>query len=204
MLELYLIRHGQSTSNLEGRIQGQMNVPLSDEGVKQAKRLAQRLEDISFDLVYTSDLQRATQTALYVYPEEKLISDKRLREIHLGVFEGRLWKDLNDIEREVFSRFRTGPYELPVTGGESSDDLQSRALEWLKGLPSQGRVAAFTHGGFIVSILQSITGRPKVRHWQDVEGWGFYIENTSITELKITSGYKTIARIGDAAHLELL
>ncbi len=204
MLELYLIRHGQSTSNKEGRIQGQQDVLLSEEGLGQAKKLAQRLKNISFDQIYTSDLQRAKQTALCVYPEHKLISDKRLREINLGDFEGRLWDELNDQERKQFSVFHTGPYDTPVPGGESSDDLRFRATAWLESLPSDGRVAAFTHGGLIVSILQSILGRPKERHWQDQEGWGFWIENTSITELKISSGYKTIARVSDAAHLETL
>ena len=204
MLELYLIRHGQSTSNKEGRIQGQQDVPLSPEGLRQADALAKRLKEVSFDSIYSSDLQRAKQTALQVYPENSLILNARLREIHLGHFEGRLWDELDEQEREQFSRFLTGHYDLPVPGGESSDDLRFRALAWLESLPNQGRVAAFTHGGLIVSILQSILGRPPVRHWQEQSGWGFWIENTSITELKISSGYKTIARVSDAAHLETL
>jgi broad specificity phosphatase PhoE len=204
MLELYLIRHGQSTSNLEGRIQGQKDVLLSEKGLRQAQALAKRLESLSFDLIYTSDLQRAKQTALCVYPEERLISDQRLREIHLGIFEGRFWNDLSEQERKEFSVYHAGPYDVKVPQGESSDDLRFRALDWLKDLPLEGRVAAFTHGGLIVSILQSIIGRPSIHYWQDQEGWGFHIENTSITQLNISSGYKTIARVSDAAHLENL
>jgi broad specificity phosphatase PhoE len=204
MLELTLIRHGQSTSNLEGRIQGQQDVPLSEEGLRQAKALAKRLLNTSFDAIYTSDLQRAKQTALCVYPEHLLIQDVRLREIHLGDFEGRLASELTEQEHERFSVFRTGPYDVRVPGGESSDDLRARATQWLESLPSQGRVAAFTHGGLIVSILQSVMGRPSVRHWKDQNGWSFWIENTSLTTLHIYEDYKTIARVSDAAHLETL
>lgn len=198
MLELYLIRHGQSTSNQEERIQGQQDVPLSDEGIRQSQRLTRRLRGMHFDAVYCSDLQRAKQTALCAYAESELILDARLREIHLGIFQGRLWQDLNAEERQQLSVFHSGPYNVKVPGGESNDDLQARALSWLSCLPSQGRVIAFTHGGFIRSILQSIIGRPTT------QGWGFRIENTSITELRLSDHYKTIYRVSDVAHLETL
>jgi broad specificity phosphatase PhoE len=204
MLELTLIRHGQSTSNKEDRIQGQRDAPLSEEGYRQAKALGMRLRKMSFDRIYSSDLRRASQTALCIYPEDKVILDSRLREIHLGDFEGRLWNDLTDLEREQFSVFRSGPYDVRVPGGESSDDLRARAMAWLASLSNQGCVAAFTHAGFIVSLLQSIIGRPPVKHWQDQDSWGFWIENTSLTTLQIHGEYKTIMRVGDVAHLELL
>ncbi len=204
MLELYLIRHGKSTWNQTGRIQGQTDIPLSDEGVKQAEALAKRLKSWKFDRVYSSDLQRAKQTAEFVYPKLEIILDARLREIHLGKFEGRTWNDMTDEERDIFSVQFAGPYDQKVPGGESNDNLRQRALAWLADLPREGRVIAFTHGGFIVSMLQSIVGRPKPRYWKEMEGWGFWIENTSLTQLLIDEKFKTIHTVGDYSHLETL
>jgi 2,3-bisphosphoglycerate-dependent phosphoglycerate mutase len=204
MLELYLIRHGRSTWNQTGRIQGHTDVPLSEEGEKQAQALAKRLKHWKFDRVYSSDLQRAKQTAEAVYPSGAITFDTRLREIHLGDFEGRTWDDMTDQERDVFAVQFAGPYHHKVPGGESNDDLRDRALAWLAELPKEGRVVAFTHGGFIVSILHSIVGRPEPRHWKVMEGWGFWIENTSITQLLIDKKFKTIHTVGDFSHLETL
>jgi 2,3-bisphosphoglycerate-dependent phosphoglycerate mutase len=204
MLELYLIRHGKSTWNQTGRIQGQTDVPLSNEGVQQAQALAKRLKSWKFDRVYSSDLQRAKQTAEFVYPKREIMFDARLREIHLGEFEGRTWNEMTDEERDIFSVQFAGPYDQRVPGGESNDDLRHRALAWLAELPKEGRVIAFTHGGFIVSMLQSVVGRPKPRYWKKMEGWGFWIENTSLTQLLIDESFKTIHTVGDYSHLETL
>jgi 2,3-bisphosphoglycerate-dependent phosphoglycerate mutase len=204
MLELYLIRHGKSTWNQTGRIQGQTDVPLSDEGVRQAEALAKRLKSWKFDRVYSSDLQRAKQTAETVCPKASITFDARLREIHLGDFQGRTWNEMTDEERDVYSVWFAGSYRQKVPGGESNDDLRDRALAWLAELPKEGRVIAFTHGGFIVSALQSIVGRPKPLHWKKMEGWGFWIENTSLTQLLIDEKFKTIHTVGDYSHLETL
>jgi broad specificity phosphatase PhoE len=204
MLELYLIRHGQSTWNKTGRIQGQTDVPLNEEGVRQAEALAKRLKGWAFDKVYSSDLKRAKQTADIAYPHADMMLDSRLREIHLGNFQGRTWNEMTDEERDTFSVQFAGPYHHKVPGGESNDDLRDRALAWLAELPKEGRVVAFTHGGFIVSVLHTIVGRPEPRHWKNMEGWGFWIENTSLTRLLIEEKFKTISVVSDHSHLEKL
>jgi 2,3-bisphosphoglycerate-dependent phosphoglycerate mutase len=204
MLELYLIRHGKSTWNETGRIQGQTDVPLSEEGIRQAEALAKRLRHWSFDKVYSSDLKRAKQTTKISLPNVKITFDKRLREIHLGEFQGQTWYDMTDAERDIFSVQYAGPYHQKVPGGESNDDLRDRAVSWLADLPKEGRVAAFSHGGFISSALYTIVGRPDVKHWNEPGGWGFYLRNTSITKLLLATDFKTIESVGDVAHLENL
>jgi broad specificity phosphatase PhoE len=204
MLELYLVRHGKSTWNETGRIQGQTDVPLSKEGLVQADHLHKRLKDWSFDAVYSSDLQRAKQTAEIALPNYKLELDQRLREIHLGEFQGRTWHDMNDAERDIFSVQYAGPYHHKVPGGESNDDLRDRVLSWFADLPKEGRVIAFSHGGFIASALYSIVGRPEVKHWKESGGWGFHLRNTSISKLLLSSDFRSIECVGDTAHLENL
>ncbi|MGL4608675.1 MAG: histidine phosphatase family protein [Trueperaceae bacterium] len=204
MLELYLIRHGKSTWNETGRIQGQTDVPLSEEGLRQAEALAQRLKTWSFDAVYSSDLKRASQTAQIALPNVNIHFDVRLREIHLGDFQGRTWFEMTDAERDVFSVQYAGPYHQKVPGGESNDDLRDRALSWLASLPNEGRAVAFSHGGFISSALYTIVGRPEVKHWNEPGGWGFHLKNTSISKLLLSSDFKSIECVGDIAHLENL
>ncbi len=204
MLELYLIRHGKSTWNETGRIQGQTDVPLSEEGLLQARELHKRLQGWSFDTVYSSDLQRAQQTAEIALPDYTLQLDQRLREIHLGDFQGRTWFEMSDAERDVFSVQYAGPYHQKVPGGESNDDLRDRALAWFADLPKEGRVVAFSHGGFIASALYTVVGRPAVKHWKESGGWGFHLKNTSLTKLLLSPDFKSIECVGDSSHLEVL
>ena len=95
-----------------------------------------------------------------------------------------------------------GPYDTRVPGGESSDDLQARALDWLNALPSSGRAIAFAHGGVIAALLYTVTGRPDPRGWDDPGGWGFRLKNTSISKLFISEMFTTLETVNDYAHLE--
>ena len=97
-----------------------------------------------------------------------------------------------------------GPYDKRVPGGESSDDLQTRARAWLESLPKQGRVIAFAHGGIIATILYSVVGRPPARRLDEPGGWGFQLRNTSISRLHISESYTTVETVNDYAHLERL
>jgi broad specificity phosphatase PhoE len=93
MTHLWLIRHGQTDWNLEDRYQGQRDIPLNDAGLAQARRLAEYLvcQGFEFQALYSSDLQRATQTAEILSRRLNLPvqPDARLREIYLGSWEGK-------------------------------------------------------------------------------------------------------------------
>ena len=204
VLDLWLIRHGETAWNASQRVQGNSDVPLNETGVQQAKALAKRIGHKSFDAVYASDLSRAYHTAELCFPTASIRADKRIREIHLGDFEGRIWPDFTEDEREQASVWFMGPYDQRVPGGESSDDLRSRAKAWLADLPQSGRVIAFAHGGTIATILHLFVGRPKPRTWDDSGGWGFRLKNTSISRLFLSEQYTTVETINDYAHLEEL
>lgn len=199
MLDLWLIRHGQSTWNAERRIQGISDPPLTELGKMQAQRLAHRLHGESFDHVHASDLERAVDTARLALPgrEAMISTHESLREIHLGAFEGRLHADLTNAERDAFEVWFRGPFDRRVTGGESSDDLRLRVGGWLERLPSEGRIAVFSHGGAIGAMLQHFLGRPG----QGAYTWGVRIENTAITRLSIDAGAVLVEVVNDASHL---
>lgn len=195
MLDLWLIRHGETDWNRERRIQGQTDVPLNRLGVEQAKRLAERLTSQRFDAVYASDSKRAHHTAKIAFDERSICLDKRLREIHFGRLEGKTHAEFIDAERRAYEAHRADPYNVALPGGESWTDLQTRVRSWLSALPSEGRIVAFSHGGTIRASLLSIMQPPHSSDWHLLFG------NTSVTKLRL--GERTlIETVGDVSHLE--
>ena len=201
MLELWLIRHGETDWNAERRIQGQQHNPLSELGVRQARRLGRRLAGERFDEIYCSDLKRTVQTAELAFPDCTFTFDKRLREISRGVLEGRLGTELVGEQRDVYAAMRRDLFNIRPPGGENYRDLAARAVPWLESLPESGKVAAVTHGGVIFALLHHIVG---------VEGaanWRFSADNTGITRLRLKDIGSTergvrLITVNDTAHLE--
>lgn len=202
-LELWLIRHGQSTWNAERRIQGISDSPLSDLGKEQAGLLNKRLQNIHFDKVYASDLQRAFNTAEIALDGKNLeiIPEQRIREINLGDFEGRLIEELSDEEQTECRVWFLGPFDQRVSGGESRNDLSARGKEWLESLPKQGRIAAFAHGGLIAALLQLFTGSLTESSKDSMYAWHFRLHNTSICKLLISDTNTILSTANDTAHL---
>lgn len=195
-LELWLIRHGETTWNAEKRIQGQSNSQLSELGIRQAQKLSERLRLVKFDHIYASDADRAIHTASLALPGVQPGLDSRLREIHFGILEGKRQVDFSPEEAEHYAYHRQDPYERRIEGGECWRDLGERVESWLKGLPSEGRVLAFSHGGTIRSALFRLIGYP-----QNYE-WTAHFANTGITRISITASLITLITVNDHGHLE--
>ena len=114
MNTIYVVRHGETEWNVKGLIQGQMDSPLTENGIKQAEQLSTELKDISFDEVFSSDLLRAKRTAEIITLERNLAIQaiKALREQSYGRYEGTSgeefrklftrWKEMTDQERHTF------------------------------------------------------------------------------------------------------
>ncbi len=96
MTNLFLIRHGQTAWTIEGRWQGQLDPPLNENGRKQARQLAQELSCQNLQILYSSDLWRAMQTAQIIRTQLNLmlVPEPRLREIDLGLWQGVLSLDI--------------------------------------------------------------------------------------------------------------
>jgi 2,3-bisphosphoglycerate-dependent phosphoglycerate mutase len=196
MLDLWLIRHGETTWNAEGRIQGQMDAPLSELGIRQANALARRLSGRKFDAVYSSDSGRAMQTANLVFRGKHLCLDARVREMHYGVLEGKARATFTTRETEIYTHYKQDPYNQRLTEGENWQDLFTRVDAWMKSLPEDGVVAAVTHGGVVRAALCLVVGYPKSYEWNAV------IDNASITRLYISPRQKILVTFNDAAHTE--
>lgn len=196
MLELWLVRHGETAWNREGRVQGSSDPPLSEAGREQARRLGRRLVGTHFDAAYSSDLRRAQETAALALPGAATMCDARLRELGFGAWEGRLWRDLAEQDAAALSAWLEDPYTNAPGGGEDYRTLVQRVQAWRAQLPPEGRVVAFSHGGPILSLLYDLTGTPAAR------GWRFAPAPGSLSKLVLTDEGAVITVVGDAAHLE--
>jgi alpha-ribazole phosphatase len=130
MTHFYLVRHGQTDWNNEGRYQGQADTPLNTSGKEQARRLAGHFTGINVDAIYSSDLQRTRRTAEAIGEKLSLPVrlDDRLREINHGVWEGMLYTDIvKRYESEIKER-ETNPLTARAPGGESVSEVAGRVL----------------------------------------------------------------------------
>lgn len=150
MRELWLVRHGQTTWNLEGRLTGWTDVPLTAWGQQQARALAPWLAQTTFDGVFSSDLSRAIQTARLAYGEPQEVS-AALRELEFGQLEGLKWAELPEVYKDALMGFEG--FQAP--GGESTAQMQRRVYGFFDGLP-MGRHLVFTHGGVLRMVLREL------------------------------------------------
>lgn len=199
MTTIYLIRHGETEWNRNGRWQGHADVPLTEQGRAQAQALARRLraERQRFDQIYSSDLQRALETAQIIAraisPDQPVQALPSLREIDVGSWSGLT-------RAEIMARFPGALTDRPYPpDGESRAAFTERVGGALLGLAEQHpgqKLALVTHGGTVramVLFLQALQGLPA-----DTIG---LIGNTSITELRHDESGWRVVRFNDIAHV---
>jgi alpha-ribazole phosphatase len=171
MTELILIRHGETDWNVEGRYQGQSNVPLNEHGREQARRLAAKLRGVQVAAIYSSDLARARETAeiLSEATGTPLFLDPRLREIHQGLWEGMLFQDIRRRYAEAFQRRKTDPLKVAPPEGETVGQLRRRVLSALKTILEaypHNQVAIVSHG-LALAIMRVTLNKLPIEHVWD-------------------------------------
>lgn len=148
-LELWLVRHGETTASAARRIAGGSNPPLSARGRREAETLRGSLMGQRFAGVWSSDLDRTVTTARLAWGEPR--TDPRLREVDFGVFEGHSYDAVDPTLRSVFLEFR----EFALPGGDSYAHFKSRVLSFINDL-GDGRHLLFVHGGVIRILTQDL------------------------------------------------
>jgi broad specificity phosphatase PhoE len=198
----YIIRHGETDWNLHGRWQGHTDIPLNEDGRTQSRRLAARLsaERVRFDALYSSDLQRAWETAAAVGAALDLVPRPlpALREIDVGSWGGLTAAEVQAQDGETYARFRSGE-DVLRGGGERFLDLYTRVVAAVEQLSEQqpGRtLALFTHGGAVRALLMH-AARDKV----GLDLHHVHIGNTSISVLIGDRSGWELGVINDMAHL---
>lgn len=165
MTEIWLVRHGQTDWNLEGRLQGQLDVPLNETGMQQVAELAEKLKSTRFSAIFSSDLLRARQTAGKISEELGLpiIFDRRLREISQGKVEGLLFSDVVERFEGALADRTRDPVNSRLPGGESVAELAARFRECMDEIASGEHnhpVLVVAHGLAIATMLCQARGYP--------------------------------------------
>ena len=196
-IEVCLVRHGQSVANAAGVWQGQGDSPLSDLGRTQVDGLGRALADQSYDLVLSSDLSRAADTAKASGVEVE--HDRAWREIHVGDWEGLTMEQVLERFPEQIEALKARQ-TFAIGGGESWPDVFQRADESLAALrrrmPDGGRAIVFTHGGIIAALL---SGLLDVR---DQFPWPLgRMRNTGRTTLRFSGSQVDLVSHNDDTHV---
>ncbi len=181
-MAFYFIRHGETDFNQTKKMQGWLDIELNEMGHLQAEKLANFLVDIHVDYVYSSDLKRAYQTAeaFSRISHQHVIKDEMLREIRLGQWEGKTWKQVKEEYDYFFNNKTINHIDEAIHGGESLVAFQTRVINHFKRLAEKHKhddVFIFTHGGNIRMILLHLLGIPLSQR-EMIE-----IENASITTI---------------------
>jgi broad specificity phosphatase PhoE len=131
MTTLILIRHGETNWNNIGRYQGQADPPLNPRGRQQAAELAENLAGAQLDMLYSSPLRRALETAEIVAERLKIpvYQDARLQEIHQGDWQTRLRSEIETLYPELFQRWEREPWQVTPPGGEHLSQVQGRVYQ---------------------------------------------------------------------------
>lgn len=155
---IIFFRHGQTDWNLEGRIQGHLDIPLNQTGKDQALHLAEHIKNKNLDIIVSSDLLRAHETAIIIgkHCNVPVITVSALRELHVGVAGGVLKKDFQATESWTYIWSSDPRYDhLGFEEGETKRAAKARISEWLKTYLEQTphtRIGICGHG-FILKLL---------------------------------------------------
>jgi broad specificity phosphatase PhoE len=155
---LCLIRHGQTNWNLEGRYHGQRDVPLNETGRAQARALALQLQDQPFSSIYSSDLQRARETAEIIAEaiHVPIMLEPRLREINQGDWEGQLVETIKDRYTGLWLERIIDPINVRPPRGETVGEVAERvysALDDIAKIFTTRPVIICSHGLALATVI---------------------------------------------------
>lgn len=196
------MRHGQTEWNATRRYQGRSDIPLSSEGRAQAQALCAALQLHHFDAVYSSDLQRAIETARIVAKPHHLEVqiDPRIREFDFGEWEGLTWPQIVERWPEFSEHGATAAKLYQPQGGETFDIVCERVESFLDDLrrTSYEHVLVVTHAGVLHAVLDvlgsAIQDRPG-------DGLSVSFSQASITKIAMSGEQVRLITLNDVSHL---
>lgn len=199
MTRIYLIRHAEAEGNVFRRLQGQYDSFITPNGRKQIEALQKRFEQIKVDAVYSSDLTRTrcTAGAIYIPKNLPLQTDRRFRELSVGVWENLPFGWLDHTDPECNSDFSHRPEIWHVENSERFEEYTSRFLQAMGEIAeaNDGKsVVIVSHGMVLRGILQKLfypNDRNAVAH----------CENTAVTHLTYENGEYKLEYLNDASHI---
>jgi len=202
VMDIYLVRHGQTEWNEERRYQGWKNSNLTAKGREDSKELAQSLAHTKFDQIYSSPLGRAMETARYIKMgrELEIIPYDPFKEMNFGEWEGMLDKDVKVLYPEEHFNFWNKPHLFKPFGGETFSGLRDRVrsgLTELVGTAQGEKIIVVTHTFVIKSILSIVKDYTIDEFWSPP-----FLHSTCLTVLRVEDEEMDTIVEGDISHLD--
>ena len=203
MTKIFLIRHGQSEWNSLNKVQGQQNTILTDLGKKQALCLGDRLIDANIDIIYTSDLIRAYNTAEIISKRinKPLVANESIREINFGLWEGLTIQEIQTRYKKEYFTWLKEPDKLNIEGLENLMTLQKRAMKYVNEilLENNGKnIAIVSHGAILKTIILGLLGID-ISHYKNIT-----LSNVSLSIIECRDFNNVLVLFNDISHLKEL
>jgi broad specificity phosphatase PhoE len=200
MTKIYLLRHGETAWNITKVFRGRAEVPLTDNGRKQAEYAAQFLVNKGIKAIYSSPLSRALETAQAVGKALNLepIIDGHLTGLNFGPWQGRPYEEIEKEYPDQFHLYKTEPHLFRIQGGETLDEAMQRGLAVVKDVEKRhpkDTVLLVTHRVIYKLILLGILGLDSSRFWQ------LKPDTASVSEFDTTPGGYVIIKFNDTSFL---
>ncbi len=199
LLQLIVVRHGETDWNRFERLQGQQDIPLNEQGIKQVVLLSKKWkeENIELKAIYTSDLLRAKLTAEIIGEslQVPIYIHQGLRERYFGLVEGKTIAEIQRVEPD-FSTLRSEQY--PHLLIESVAETKLRIVKTIEEIRTKHlgeKIAVISHGGTITAFLRHILNEESFLNLSR-------LNNTGVTFLRWESNKWRLERYNDISHLE--
>ncbi len=207
-LRIFLVRHGETHWNREGRFQGQIDVPLNENGRAQAMAVADFLRDVTFHHALTSPLSRPRETALAIlqhHPKVKLEAEPALAEISHGDWEGKFEPEVEAKYPGELQRWRTTPAAVQMPGGENLQQVRDRVVKaWERWLDRWQRDGLTPHNVLVVAhdatnkvLLCHICGLGVENFWLFKQGNG----SVTVIDYPLQGGLPRLQAVNITSHL---
>lgn len=202
LVNIYLLRHGQTNLNRDGKYQGAIDKEINEFGKQQAELLGARLKKYNIDIIYSSDLKRVVQTSKIInkYINTDIVTKEELREINMGEWDTLSIEERYIKDEKYAKEWSKHIEDLPYPGGECGGDVCERAIKVIDQVISEKykNVAIVTSGGTIAILLSKFMGLEQNNRFN------MEIDNCSISIVKYNDNSQkiTVKCINDTGHLE--
>jgi broad specificity phosphatase PhoE len=200
MPKLLLIRHCITKMHGDDRFWGKTDIPLSDTGIKQARRLQSRLAKEKIDAFFSSTLSRARATAEIIAAGRRanIIACDELCECDFGDIEGHTFKEIEQLYPAVAAELASGT-AITFPGGESLEQLNARVKTFIRRLETfkpDNTIAIVSHGGPLRLLICNLLGIA-TKHWQQIR-----IDRASLSIIETYPQTAFLNLLNDTSHLK--
>ncbi|WP_045524619.1 histidine phosphatase family protein [Neobacillus niacini] len=202
MITLYITRHGETEWNREKRMQGWLDSNLTENGIKNAVSLGERLKDIELTAIFSSPSGRTKATTNFIRGERNIpvIYDEDLKEIKLGEWEGKTHSSIKEMYEDEFESYWNTPNQFTTVGGETFEETRERAVRVLNRIKREyksGNILIVTHSVLIKCMYSFFKNASIETLWEPP-----FIHDTSLTIVEMNENGYEIVVAGDISHRE--